>query len=127
LPAVKGVGRTALVILGFYQTGIGMLIGASGPLGAAVLSRRNQQRDWLVVNTAVYMSGNHGIRIAAFALMGFAFADYLALMGGMIAAGVTGSWLGTRLRQFVPELNFQWWFRILISVLALRMIAITLL
>ena len=111
-------------MLGFYQTGLGMLIGATGPLGAAVLARRNQQRDWLVVNTGVYMSCNHLLRIFAFGVMGFAFADYLWLTLGMVVAVIAGSWLGTRLRRYVPEGNFQLWFKVLITLLALRMIGL---
>lgn len=124
LPAVSGEGKWPLVLLGFYQTGIGMLIGATGPLGAAVLARRNQSRDWLVVNTAVYMSSNHLFKIIAFGIMGFSFMPYAALLLGMVIAVTLGSWLGTRLRSMVPEINFRFWFRVLVSVLALRMIAI---
>ena len=125
LPLLKGAGRWPLVLLGFYQTGIGMIIGASGPLGAALLARRDDRRDWLVVNTAVYMTSNHLIRTLTFAFMGFAFAPYLWLMLGMIAAVVVGSWLGTRLRKHVPQANFQLWFKLLVTVLALRMIIIS--
>jgi len=127
LPAVRGQGGWPLVLLGFYQTGIGMLIGASGPLGAAVLARRDQRRDWLVVNTAVYMSANHLLKIIAFAALGFVFADYWLLLLGMVVGVIAGSWLGTFLRQYVPEINFQFWFKVLVSMLALRMILITLL
>jgi uncharacterized protein len=123
LPAVHGQGDWPLVLLGFYQTGIGMLIGATGPLGAAVLARRKQRRDWLVVNTAVYMSTSHLIKMLAFLMMGFAFNDYWLLLSGMVVGVVAGSWLGTRLRQYVPEGNFQLWFKLIISLLALRMIA----
>ncbi len=121
-PKVRGEGSFALALLGFYQTGLGMLIGASGPLGAAVLARRDSRRDWLVVNTAVYMSANHLLRAAAFALMGFAFSQYALLLAGMVAAVIVGSWLGTWLRRFVPQINFLLWFRILVTLLALRMI-----
>lgn len=127
LPSVPGAGSWPLVLLGFYQTGIGMLIGASGPLGAALLARRGQRRDWLVVNTAVYMSSNHLFKILAFGVMGFSFVPWLWLLLGMTAAVIVGSWLGTRLRAYVPEINFQFWFRILVSLLALRMIALVLL
>ena len=125
LPKVQGAGNWSLIFLGFYQTGIGMLVGASGPLGAAVLARRRQQRDWLVVNTAVYMSSNHLLKIFAFGLMGFVFSDYLWLLLGMVVAVIVGSWLGTRLRRHVPEINFQLWFKLLVSLLALRMILIS--
>lgn len=123
LPAVHGQGGWPLVLLGFYQTGIGMLIGATGPLGGAVLARRKQRRDWLVVNTAVYMSSSHLIKMLAFLMMGFAFNDYGLLLSGMVVGVVAGSWLGTRLRRYVPEGNFQLWFKLIISLLALRMIA----
>lgn len=126
LPGIRGAGRGPLVLLGFYQTGVGMLVGATGPLGGAVLAQRNPQRDWLVVNTAIYMSANHLLRVLAFAAMGFAFGQYGLLLAGMVAGVMFGSWLGTRLRQFVPETNFLLWFRLLVSLLALRMIALVL-
>ena len=122
LPLVRGQGRWPLLLLGFYQTGIGMLVGATGPLGAALLARRNAQRDWLVVNTAVYMSSNHLLKMLAFGMMGFAFADYGLLLLGMVVGVIAGSWLGTQLRQAVPQGNFLFWFRLLVSLLALRMI-----
>ena len=127
LPAPRGGGGIALLALGFYQTGLGMVAGATGPLGAAVLARRNSMRDWLVVNTAVYMTINHLVRSFAFGLMGFAFLPWLPLIVGMVVASVAGSWLGTRLRVFLPQRNFQRVFKILVTVLALRMIALPLL
>ena len=126
LPRVPGGGQLSLAVLGFYQTGLGMLAGATGPVGAAVLMRRNTGRDWLVVNTAVYMSLNHGLRLLAFLAIGFSFAPWWQLVSGMVVAGICGSWVGTRLRGFVPQLNFQKWFRWLVSLLAARMIAISL-
>ena len=103
-----------------------MLAGATGPVGAAVLMRRNTGRDWLVVNTAVYMTLNHGLRLSAFLVIGFSFAPWWQLVSGMVVAGVCGSWVGTRLRGYVPQLNFQKWFRWLVSLLAARMIALSL-
>jgi uncharacterized membrane protein YfcA len=93
LPQVHGTGSWPIVLLGFYQTGIGMLIGATGPLGAALLLRRSQQRDWLVVNSAVYRSAaavsgfgsesrQHRLRPAAGVRKGVA-EDYAGLQGEM--------------------------------------------
>ncbi len=127
LPLMRGGGHAALALLGFYQTGLGMLVGATGPLGAAVLLQRNRERDWLVVNTAVYMSLNHGLRVLAFAAIGFSFGPWWLLLAGMVLAGVAGSWVGTRLRRFVPQRNFQLGFRLLVTALAIRMIALVLL
>ncbi|MCB1705404.1 MAG: sulfite exporter TauE/SafE family protein [Halioglobus sp.] len=127
LPVVRGGGQLSLVLLGFYQTGLGMLAGATGPVGAAVLMRRNTARDWLVVNTAVYMTLNHIVRVAAFAAIGFSFAAWWSLLAGMIAAGILGSWVGTRLRRLLPQRNFHRLFRWMVTLLALRLIATPLL
>lgn len=127
LPVVRGGGQLSLALLGFYQTGLGMLAGATGPVGAAVLLRRNTARDWLVVNTAVYMTLNHAIRVAAFVAIGFSFAAWWPLLCAMIAAGILGSWAGTRLRRLLPQSNFQRLFRWMVTLLALRLIAMTVL
>jgi uncharacterized membrane protein YfcA len=124
LPQFRGGGQSALALLGFYQTGLGMVVGATGPLGAAVLRHYQSERDWLVVNTAVYMSVNHLLRVAAFGMMGFVFSPWLWLLVGMIAASILGSWVGTRLRSRIPQELFQRLFRLLVSVLAVRMIVL---
>jgi len=127
LPLLHSGGHAALALLGCYQTGLGMLVGATGPLGAAVLLQRSKERDWLVVNTALYMSLNHGLRVLAFGAIGFSFAPWWPLLTGMILAGIGGSWVGTRLRKFVPQRNFHLAFRLLVTALAIRMIALVLL
>ena len=99
-----------------------MLAGATGPLGAAVLLRRSRERDWLVVNTAVYMAVNHTLRVFAYFAIGFSYAPWWPLVSGMVVAGIVGSWAGTRLRGRVPQRNFHKWFRLLVTVLAVRMI-----
>ncbi len=123
LPTPRGRGNLSLALLGFYQTGLGMLAGATGPLGAALLLQRNRERDWLVVNTAVYMTLNHALRLAAFAALGFSFAPWWPLLAGMVGAGIAGSWVGTRLRHRVPQRDFHRTFRVVVTLLALRMIA----
>lgn len=122
LPLVRGGGQWALGLVGFFQTGLGMLAGATGPLGAAVLMQRKRERDWLVVNTAVYMTINHLLRVLAYFAVGFSYAPWWPLVTAMVLAGIAGSWVGTRLRGLVPQRDFHKWFRLLVSVLAVRMI-----
>jgi len=70
------------------------------------------------------MSLNHALRVAAFALLGFSFAPWWPLLCALVAAVIAGSWVGTRLRRLVPQVDFERWFRVLVTVLALRMIAL---
>lgn len=120
-------GPSALFALGVYQTGLGMVAGATGPLGAAVLNRMNTEREWLVVNTGVYMTINHGVRTVAFALLGFAFHVWWLTITAMSIGVVAGAWLGTRCRQYVPQKNFEAVFKWIVTMLALRMVILTVL
>lgn len=119
-------GRAAFYFLGFYQTGLGMLAGATGPLGASVLTLISKDRDWLVVNTGVYMTINHVIRSFAYGLLGFAFAPWWETIAVMSLGMVAGAWLGTKVRQRVPQGFFEQAFKWLITVLAVRMVSVTL-
>jgi uncharacterized membrane protein YfcA len=40
----------------------------------------------------------------------------------MSVAVIMGSWAGTKIRAYMPEKNFQLWFKVLLTLLALRMI-----
>jgi uncharacterized membrane protein YfcA len=122
LPPVRGGGKIGLWMLGFYQTGVGMVAGATGPLGAAVLARHSRERDYLVVNTGVYMTINHLLRVVAFSALGFSLLPWWPLLLALVAAVVAGSWLGTRLRRYLPRADFHRLFRWLVSLLALRMV-----
>lgn len=124
LPRPRGRGYWSLLILGCYQTGLGMVAGATGPLGAAVLSRYSRQRDWLVVNTSVYMGVSHLCKALAFGLLGFSLWPWWPLLLGMIVASVLGSWVGTRVRAMLPEADFLFVFRLLVTALAVRMIVL---
>ena len=120
-------GRAALFALGAYQTGLGMVAGATGPLGAVVLNRMNTEREWLVVNTGVYMTINHGLRSVAFGLLGFAFHAWWLTIAVMSCGVILGAWLGTRLRQYVPQTNYETVFKWFVTALALRLVILTVL
>ena len=63
--------------------------------------------------------------LVAFGLLGFAFMPWLKLIVAMAVAVTLGSWFGTKLRSAIPQTNFQFWFKLLVTVLALRMIALS--
>ena len=108
--------------LGFVQAFLTLFVGATGPLNMPFLIRAGLSRDQLVVTGAAFMTIVHLVKIITFGLLGFAFGPYLFLMLLMILAVISGSYAGTRLRHKVPEQLFLMTFKLLITVLAIRMI-----
>ncbi len=107
--------------LGFVQAFLTLFVGATGPLNLPFLIRAGLTRDQLVVTTAAFMSCAHLVKILTFGLLGFAFVPYLNLMALMILAVIAGSYAGTKFRHRVPEELFLLAFKLLISLLAIRM------
>jgi uncharacterized membrane protein YfcA len=108
--------------LGFVQAFLTLFVGATGPLNMPFLIRAGLSRDQLVVTGAAFMTIVHLVKIITFGLLGFAFGPYLFLMLLMILAVISGSYAGTRLRHQVPEQLFLVTFKLLITLLAMRMI-----
>ena len=114
------------VLIGAVQTGLSMMVGATGPLGQAALLRKGLQRDALVVTAALMMTFTHLIKILLFALLGFSFISYWQIIIGMSVAVVAGALLGTHIRYKIPEDVFRKILKWALTLLALRMIYITL-
>ena len=68
------------------------------------------------------MSAQHGLKIIAFGLLGFAFVEWLPLLAAMVACGLVGTWLGHKVLSRLPERIVAWAFRLILSALALRLL-----
>jgi uncharacterized membrane protein YfcA len=68
------------------------------------------------------MTLQHSFKIAAFVAIGFAFASWLPLVLTMIASGFVGTMAGRRLLDRMPDARFAQIFRLVLTVLALRLI-----
>jgi len=121
-------GPTALKLPGkFFTLGlvngfITLFVGATGPLNMPVLLRHGLSSSQAVATMAALMTIVHLVKIAIFGLIGFAFASYLPLIAGMVVAVTAGSWFGTRIRQRMPVDFLRWSIKLLLTLLALRMI-----
>lgn len=114
------------ITIGFIQTALGMVVGATGPLGQSTLVRKGMERDALVVTSALFMSITHVIKVSVFVVIGFSFSQYWLLCLGMVAAMILGSYIGTRMRHRVPDEKFHFILKLLLSFLAIRMVYISL-
>ena len=113
------------VVIGAIQTGLSMLVGATGPMSQAALMARDLKRDALVVSGALMTTFTHLTKVVLFALLGFAFAEYWQLIAGMSVAVIVGAGIGTRIRYKVPEATFRRILKWALTLLALRMVYLT--
>lgn len=111
-----------LTSLGIAQGSLGVLLGATGPLGSAILLAKGLNREKLIASNAVIMLASHAIKIAVFVLMGVALSHYTLLLVSLSMAAILGSYVGKRLRPKLSERLFFKLFRISLTLLALRML-----
>ena len=118
--------RGEFVVIGLVQTGLSMMVGATGPMGQAALLGKGLQRDALVVTSALMTTFTHLIKTVLFGLLGFSFIAYWQIILGMSAGVICGALLGTHIRYKIRQALFQKILKWVLTLLALRMIYITL-
>jgi uncharacterized membrane protein YfcA len=120
-PRIVGTSRVLQVIGGAVIAALGMVVGATGPLVATFIKGLADRRQ-LVATHATLMTIQNAFKVLAFTALGFAFADYLPLIFGMVACGFAGTAIGSRLLVRVPEQVFRFGFRLVLSLVALDLI-----
>lgn len=113
----------AFLPVGFVTGILNMIVGVIAPI-LGVLVIRNDLRKEQVVGTLGFFGfiGNL-LKIAGFTLIGFSFADYGPTMLCMIPAAMIGTRVGRAFLSNINEANFLLAFRIVLIVLALKLIA----
>jgi uncharacterized membrane protein YfcA len=122
LPALARGGAALFAAGGVVTAFLTMFFGATGPLTAAFLGKSLADRRQYSGTHAAVMTAQHGFKVVAFGLTGFAFAAWLPLLAAMVAAGFAGTAAGARLLLRLPEQRFRLAFRLLITVLALDLV-----
>ena len=123
IPGIDRLSKAGLGVASVALALLSMLVGATGPLVAALLARFFQNdRKALIATGAVALTTQHLLKIVVFGLAGFAFWEWVPLVAAMILSGFMGTVYGTALLERMPEETFRKWFRIGISVLALDLL-----
>ena len=63
-------------IIGALQTGLSLIVGATGPLTHNILVKKLHDKDQIIATGALLMSISHLAKIAVFGLLGFQFGEY---------------------------------------------------
>jgi uncharacterized membrane protein YfcA len=118
----KAHGKSYFIFGGVVSSFCTMLIGATGPLVAALLAGAGLTKQPLVATHAAGMMIQHGMKILAFGTLGFAYAAWAPMIAAMIVSGVIGTWIGTRMLDNLPETTFRLGFKIVMTLISLHMI-----
>ena len=115
--------RFTFTFLGFYQSVLSMALGATGPLGTALLMRHNQDREYLVINTALYMSISHTCRVTAFIVLGFSFTEWWQQLTILVLGALVGTYIGTAIRPLINQAFAVKLLKGLLTLLALNLVS----
>ena len=111
------------LLLGGVVGMVQMTVGATGPLIAPFFLNLGLSRQSIIGTKAASQALGHVTKILVFGFAGFAFAEHalmLTLLCGMV---VIGTWLGSRILEYVSERWFTRIFKAVLTLVALRLIA----
>ncbi len=109
-------------LAGFFQTGLSMVVGATGPLTMTLLFKDYDDKNKVVATGAALMSITHILKVFVFMYFGFVFFDYIGVIVAMIIGAVSGSWVSTKLRNKIDGKKFTMILKVLLSALAIQVI-----
>lgn len=114
--------RRSAWIAGGFSSFLTMFFGATGPFVAGYIRTLGLERMHHVATHAACMTVQHGLKVVAFGILGFAFGPYVLLIAGMIAFGFLGTIVGRHVLMRINERVFKTALQTILVVLALRLI-----
>ena len=127
LPAIRWRPklRHPWVFVGFIHSFFSTLF-AYGALLHAIILHTGLTRRQVVGTMAVCLSGMGVFKITGYALNGFDFKPYLAVIILSVFVGFAGTWVGKLVIDRISEAVFRAVFRLFVTVTALRLVYVSL-
>ena len=63
-------------LIGLLQTGLGLIVGATGPLSLAVLTKNLRSKDKIIATSSMFMTISHLAKIPVFMAIGISLFDH---------------------------------------------------
>jgi|WorMetDrversion2_8_1045237.scaffolds.fasta_scaffold14491_3 uncharacterized membrane protein YfcA len=120
------MSKKGLFLVSCLTSFLGLFVGASGPLVGAFLKQAYKSRLALVATFALIMSLQHLIKLVVFGSTGFDLVPWLVPVLVMVIAGIAGTKVGLNLSMKVLDKNYQTLFNWVLTVLAFRLIWLSL-
>ncbi len=116
-------GQTVVVAFGVGASILTMFFGATGAFISSLLNQRGYQPRGLVATHSTCMVAQHTLKIIAFGILGFAFAEWAGLMVLMLVSGFAGTYLGSRVLTRLPAEVFAKGLKVILTFLAANLLA----
>ena len=116
------LGKAGLAVGGAATTFATFFVGATGPLVAAIMPVERMARHEVVSTHGLLMVLQHVLKIIFFGFAGFAFGPWIGFLVLLIVTGFAGAYAGSKLLGHVSEERFKTVFRIVLTLLALRLV-----
>ena len=113
--------KSLFFFIGIVHSYLGALFGVGGVLQPFVL-RTNLQKLQITGTLAACMMALDIMKAAGYLSFGFNYVDFIPHIIGATVAGFVGTWLGKRVTHRVSEKLFRQVFRLLVSLIAFRLI-----
>lgn len=108
--------------VGAVSTFATMFVGATGALVAPFVSASSPDRRQVVATHGLLMSIQHGFKVIAFGVIGFAFGPYVPLLVGLLLFGIIGTYGGSLVLNRLPETVFRVGLRMILTLLSVRLL-----
>jgi uncharacterized protein len=108
--------------VGVFSSFLTMFFGATGLFVATFTKAQKLARHAHVATHAALMTVQHGLKTLVFAILGFAFGQWLGFILAMTLAGLVGTLLGKSLLNRIDERRFRLALDTVLIVLSLRLI-----
>ncbi|MFM1815924.1 MAG: hypothetical protein RLZ98_2619, partial [Pseudomonadota bacterium] len=109
-------------VIGFLATFIGVFVSATGSLVSPIVAAASPDRRNFAATVATLMTMTHILKIIAFGVLGVAIGTYLPLIAAMIAGTIAANYLGRFTMERMKEYSFRLLFKIIMTILALRLL-----
>lgn len=122
IAAMATIRGRGLAVGGLIASFLTMLVGATGPYVVALLKPLGLGKEGLIATHAAAMTAQHGLKMLAFGLLGFAFAPWLPLVAAMIVAGFLGTVVGRHWLGRLSQHHFDRLVQVVLTLVALDLV-----
>lgn len=114
----------------YFFVGIGsgflsLLVGATGPFLAPFFLRDDLNKKQLIASKSFAQFSTHLLKVPAFLSLGFDYFEYSALILILSMAAIIGTVIGIKLLNKIPEQLFLKLFKLVLFVIACRLVVIS--